>query len=162
MNDLLQYLSLTKVAANSHRSRGTKCTAHRAANLRRYAERGSATLWTVVAHNDRFHDVTILQLNAQLGGSTIAAETTLNDLGCEGDKSIVGIREEYQQRLGNGMKVLLGGSAALLVGERSVRILLIHGDAIGVGTALPSETNLLAPFVRRNELVQRRVVLTMQ
>lgn len=161
MNDLLQYLSLAKVPANAHRSRGAKRTAHCAANLRRYTERGSAALWTVVAHNDRFHDVTVLQLNDQLGGSAIAAETTLNDLGREGDKSIVGIREEDQQRLGNGMNVLLGGSSRHLVGERSIRI-LIHSDAIGVGTALPSETNLLAPFVRGNELVQRRVVLTMQ
>ena len=159
MNDLFQYLSLAEVTTNAHRSSGAKCTAHGATNLRRYTERRSAALRTVVAHNDRFDDVAILQLNAQLGGCAIAAETTLDDLGCEGDKVIGWIREECQQRLGYGMNVLLGRSRRHLVGERSI---LIHRDAVGVGAALPSETNLLTPLVRRNELVQRRIVLTVQ
>ena len=41
-------------------------------------------------------------------------------------------------------------------------MVLIHGDTVSVGATLPGETNLVTPFVRSNELVERRIVLTVQ
>ena len=160
VNNLFQYLSLAEVPANPHRARCAKRAPHRAANLRRNAERGAAALRAVMAHDDCFHNVAILQLDGQLGGSAVAAETALDDGGREGDEAVVGIGKECQQCLGKEMDVLLGGSRRDSIGERPM--VLIHGDTVSVGATLPGETNLVTPFVRSNELVERRIVLTVQ
>ena len=94
VNNLLQNLPLAKVATNAHGSRRAERAFHRTTYLGRNTECGAAALRTVMAHNDRFYDVAILQLHAQLGGSAIATETTLNDLGCEGNEAIIWIGEE--------------------------------------------------------------------
>ena len=105
VNNLFQYLSLAEVPANPHRARCAKRAPHRAANLRRNAERGAAALRAVMAHDDCFHNVAILQLDGQLGGSAVAAETALDDGGCEGDEAIAGIGKECQQCLWKAMDV---------------------------------------------------------